>query len=109
MVANRSFARGSAPSSGRPGATRVTRDTTLFVGLEDPRRLVFIEHWASPDAQELHHTHPAQVRRFQEDGMDAVERFELLAKLNRVVRADPRARHPLNLIDLGAPCERRIS
>jgi quinol monooxygenase YgiN len=56
----------------------------LFEQQDDPRRFVFVEHWESPDAQEAHHTQTEHIRRFQEQGSDAVERVELFYKLNLV-------------------------
>lgn len=55
----------------------------LFVDQSDPRRFVFVERWASLAAQERHHTQTEHIRRFQEDGMDAVERVDFFM-LDRV-------------------------
>ena len=56
----------------------------LFVDQDDPRRFVFVEHWASTEAQHRHHTQTGHIRRFQESGADAVERLEMFAKLDRL-------------------------
>lgn len=56
----------------------------LFVQQDDPRRFIFVEHWESPQAQEAHHTQTEHIRRFQEEGSDAVERIELLYRMNRL-------------------------
>lgn len=56
----------------------------LFVQQDDPRRFVFVEHWASPEAQHKHHTESDHISRFHAGGIDAVERSELFYKLNRI-------------------------
>jgi quinol monooxygenase YgiN len=56
----------------------------LFIDQNDPRRFVFVEHWASPEAQQHHHTKTDHIRRFQEGGADAVERMELFTRLDRL-------------------------
>lgn len=56
----------------------------LFAQQDDPRRFVFVEHWESPQAQEAHHTQAEHIRRFQEDGGDAVERVELFYRLKQL-------------------------
>jgi quinol monooxygenase YgiN len=53
----------------------------LFGQQDDPRRFIFVEHWESPQAQEAHHTGTEHIRRFQEQGSDAVERVELLYRM----------------------------
>ena len=56
----------------------------LFEQKDDPRRFVFVEHWENPAAQEAHHTQSEHIRRFQEDGSDAVERVELFYRMTLV-------------------------
>lgn len=56
----------------------------LFVQQDDPRRFVFVEHWESAQAQEAHHTRTEHIRRFQEEGSDAVERMELFYRMQRL-------------------------
>ena len=56
----------------------------LFADQDDPRRFVFVEHWASPAAQHKHHTESAHIRRFNELGAGAVERIEHFYKLNSI-------------------------
>jgi len=56
----------------------------LFAQQDDPRRFVFVEHWESLQAQEAHHTQTEHIRRFQQDGSDAIERVELLVRLDRL-------------------------
>ena len=53
----------------------------LFGQQDDPRRFIFVEHWESPQAQEAHHTGTEHIRRFQEEGGDAVERVELFYRM----------------------------
>ena len=57
----------------------------LLEDQDDPRRFVFIEHWASPEAQHKHHTQTAHIQKFNEVGADAVDRVEFFYKLNRIV------------------------
>lgn len=56
----------------------------LFEQQDDPRRFIFVEHWESAQAQEAHHTRTEHIRRFQEDGSDAVERVELFYRMKRL-------------------------
>ena len=56
----------------------------LFVQQDDPRRFVFVEHLDSPRAQEVHHTQTEHIRRFQEEGSDAVERIEVSYRMKRL-------------------------
>ena len=56
----------------------------LFAQQDDPRRFVFVEHWESPQAQEAHHTQTEHIRRFQEEGSDAVERVELFYRMKQL-------------------------
>lgn len=56
----------------------------LFVQQEDPRRFVFVEHWANPEAQHMHHTQSEHILRFQEEYSDAVEKMELFYNLDLI-------------------------
>ena len=56
----------------------------MFADQGDPRRFIFVEHWASPDAQNKHHTQSEHIRRFNEHGAGAVEKIEFFHKLNSV-------------------------
>ena len=56
----------------------------LFGDRKDPRRFVFVEHWASEDAQQKHHTQTAHIRRFQERGSRNVEKMEIFYQLDRI-------------------------
>ena len=69
-----------APSRSDEGNLRYE----LFADQDDPRRFVFVEHWASPQAQQRHHTETEHIRRFNERGASAVEKIEFLHKLDRL-------------------------
>lgn len=56
----------------------------LYVQQDDPRRFVFVEHWASADAQHQHHTQTQHIGHFHEHGIDAVEKTELFYRLDRI-------------------------
>ncbi|MGO4155220.1 putative quinol monooxygenase [Cupriavidus sp. YAF13] len=56
----------------------------LFEQQDDPNRFVFVEHWASEEAQEEHHTQAEHIRRFEAQKSDLVERVELFYKLKLV-------------------------
>ncbi|MNL26399.1 hypothetical protein D3C87_1479230 [compost metagenome] len=56
----------------------------MFADRNDPRRFVFVEHWASPEAQHRHHTESEHIRRFNADGAGAVEKIEFLYTLDRL-------------------------
>lgn len=56
----------------------------LFEDQGDPRRFVFVEHWASPAAQEQHHTRSEHILHFQSHGVSAVEKLEVFYKLARI-------------------------
>jgi quinol monooxygenase YgiN len=57
----------------------------LFVDMNDPRRFVFVERWASADAQNRHHTQSEHIRYFQDHGAANVESSELACFLKRVI------------------------
>jgi quinol monooxygenase YgiN len=65
------------PSRRDPGSLRYE----LFQDQADPRRFVFVEHWASPADQERHHTWTPHIQRFNEIGAPDVERIEFLHRL----------------------------
>jgi quinol monooxygenase YgiN len=56
----------------------------MFADQDDPRRFVFVEHWASPEAQHKHHTQSDHIRRFNENGAAAVQKVEYFYKLDKV-------------------------
>lgn len=56
----------------------------LFVHQDDPRRFVFVEHWAHPDMQQKHHTGSAHIRAFNEHGAENVEKVEVFYQLDRI-------------------------
>lgn len=57
----------------------------LFQDQADPRRFVFVEHWASPADQKRHHTQTAHIQRFNKLGADDVERVEFLHRLASLI------------------------
>ena len=57
----------------------------MFEDQADPRRFVFFEHWATPEAQQRHHTQTEHIRRFNEQGSGAVEKVEFLYNLRSVI------------------------
>ncbi len=57
----------------------------LFADQNDSRRFIFLEHWASAEAQNRHHTQTEHIRHFQKDGgASAVEKYEYVYTLNRI-------------------------
>ena len=56
----------------------------LFIDREDPGRFVFVEHWASAEAHQRHHTQSAQVRHCDEHGSANVEKVEFVHMLDRI-------------------------
>lgn len=57
----------------------------LFADQSDPRRFIFLEHWANPVAREKHHTQTEHIRHFEKDGgASAVEKYEFFYTLNRI-------------------------
>jgi quinol monooxygenase YgiN len=56
----------------------------VFADRSDPRRFVFVEHWADQAAQQKHHTQAEHIRRFQEQGSAKVERIEVFYQLDRI-------------------------
>jgi quinol monooxygenase YgiN len=56
----------------------------LFADQNDPRRFVFVEHWAEKEAQQKHHTQSEHIRKFQEHGSTNVERMEIFYQLDRI-------------------------
>jgi quinol monooxygenase YgiN len=63
----------------------------LFVQQDDRRRFVFVEHWASQQAQERHHLESQHIRRFETKGAGAVEKVDLFYQLDRVGQAPARS------------------
>jgi quinol monooxygenase YgiN len=61
-----------APSRAEEGNLRYD----LYRDANDPRRFVFIEAWASPEAQRRHHEHGPHIRHFHANGDADVERRE---------------------------------
>lgn len=57
----------------------------LFVDQDDPGRFVFVEQWATPEAQHRHHTEGPHIQDFNAHGARNVERVEFLCRLSRVV------------------------
>ncbi len=56
----------------------------LYVDRDDARRFVFVEQWASAEAQHKHHTQSDHIRRFNERGAGNVERAEAIHMLDRI-------------------------
>lgn len=70
-----------APSRQDEGCLRYE----LFADQADPRRFVFLEHWASAEAQHKHHTQTEHIRHFEKDGgASAVEKYEYVYTLNSI-------------------------
>ncbi|WP_395405271.1 putative quinol monooxygenase [Pseudoduganella sp. UC29_106] len=61
-----------APSRDEEGNLRYD----LYGDVNDPRRFIFIETWASAAAQRRHHEHGLHIRHFHENGDADVERRE---------------------------------
>jgi quinol monooxygenase YgiN len=55
----------------------------LFADQDDPRRFVFVEHWADAASQEKHHTASKHIVDFGAHGARAVERSEVY-RLDRI-------------------------
>ncbi len=55
----------------------------LFVDQNDPRRFVFVEHWADAASREKHHTQSRHIVHFHGHGVSAVEKSEVY-KLDRI-------------------------
>lgn len=55
-----------------------------FVDQADPRRFVFVEHWADQTSQHKHHTESEHIRNFQEHGSTNVEKMEIFYQLSRL-------------------------
>lgn len=56
----------------------------LFVDQSDPGRFVFVEHWASVEAREKHHTQGPHIQNFHAKGAANVEKVEFSHMLNRI-------------------------
>jgi quinol monooxygenase YgiN len=57
----------------------------LFVDQNDPGRFVFVEHWASRQHRDKHHTEGPHIQHFQANGAKNVEQMEFAYFLDRVV------------------------
>ncbi len=56
----------------------------LFVDQGDPQRFVFVEHWATAEAQHKHHTQGPHIQDFNANGAKNVERIEFVHMLTRI-------------------------
>ena len=56
----------------------------LFVDQSDPRRFVFVEHLATPEAPRKHHTQGPHIQDFNAHGAGNVERIEFVHRLSRI-------------------------
>ena len=56
----------------------------LFGDEDNPGHFVFVEHWASPEAQHKHHTQGAHIQHFNAHGAKNVEAVDSVLKLNRI-------------------------
>ena len=56
----------------------------LFVDQGDPGRFVFVEHWATAEDQQKHHTEGPHIQYFHAHGVSNVERTEFTHMLSRV-------------------------
>ncbi len=57
----------------------------LFVDQSDPGRFVFVEHWASAEAQHKHDTQGTHIQEFNTHGVHNVQQVEFMHMLSRVV------------------------
>lgn len=69
----------AAPSQNEEGNMRYE----VHVDNDDPRRFVFVEHWANAALREKHHTQGEHIQRFHADGVKNVERAEVF-KTSRI-------------------------
>lgn len=56
----------------------------LYADAQDAGRFVFLESWASRDAQQRHHTQSQHIRHFEANGDADVERREVFYVLQRI-------------------------
>lgn len=57
----------------------------LFADQNDPRRFIFLEHWANQGARDKHHTQTEHIRHFEKDGgASAVEKYEFVYTLKSI-------------------------
>lgn len=56
----------------------------LFVDEDNPGHFVFVEHWASADAQHKHHTQGPHIQHFNAHGAGNVEAVDSVLRLNRI-------------------------
>lgn len=69
-----------APSQREDGNLRYE----LFIDQHDPDRFVFVEHWASAEAQQAHHTKSSHIQHFHANGIANVGSTEFSHILNRI-------------------------
>jgi quinol monooxygenase YgiN len=56
----------------------------LFSDRSDPGLFVFVEHWATTEAQQKHHTEGPHIQHFHAHGAANVERAEFSHMLSRI-------------------------
>jgi quinol monooxygenase YgiN len=56
----------------------------LFVEQSDPGLFVFVEHWATAQARQKHHTEGPHIQHFHAHGASNVERTEFSHMLSRI-------------------------
>lgn len=56
----------------------------LFVDQSDPGLFVFVEHWATAEARQKHHTEGLHILHFHAHGAANVERTEFSHMLSRI-------------------------
>ncbi len=56
----------------------------LFVDQSDPGLFVFVEHWASTEQRQKHHTAAPHIQHFHANGVRNVETTEFAHMLSRV-------------------------
>ncbi len=63
---------------------RGKRMSELFVDQSDPGLFVFVEHWASTETQQKHHTEGPHIQHFRTNGAANLERTEFSHMLTKV-------------------------
>lgn len=56
----------------------------LFEDDADPGHFIFVEHWASSEAQDKHHNHGAHIKEFNANGMANVDGITFLHRMTRI-------------------------
>ena len=69
------------PSRAEEGSIRYD----LFEDQDEPGRFVFVEAWASVEAQNKHHEHGPHIQHFHANGVANVEKTEFARILKRVL------------------------